>query len=122
MASADDFLVLYQDEPWPNGLVEAMASYPDPDPETEKFLSYQVAIRIRRGHTVPPRLQDWFNRYAVDGGHVRKRLPDQSGHDRMAIAGLQASFNMSTAEAIRRVAEATGRSVKAVEYSVYKRS
>ena len=113
----DDFLILWRDEPWPDLLVEACVQQQEITDEMANFLAYQAGERIRKRLAVPRALQDWYNRYALDGWHVPKRQP---AHDWFGVAGLQEVFGMSQAEAIRRVADASGREVKSVETNVHR--
>ena len=88
--SPDDlWFAWWRNEPWPDEFVEAMVSpLPDyePEPDTAKFLAYQVAIRVRQRLPVPPLLQEWFNRYvALEDGYVPQLLPDRQVFDRAAV-------------------------------------
>ena len=121
--------LLWGKDPWPDWLAEAVAKplsghkpYPDNDFERDmaRSLAWQVVVRVRRGLPVPPKLQAWFNHFAVNGNHVPKRPPDQKVYARTTVAFLHETCGMSKAEAIRRVADATGRTPKAVETDLYR--
>ncbi len=91
----DDFLILWRDEPWPDLLVEACVQQQEITDEMANFLAYQAGERIRKRLAVPRALQDWYNRYALDGGHVPKRQPNRQAHDWFGVAGLQEVFGMT---------------------------
>ena len=122
----DDLFAWRYDKPWPDTLVEAMASpLPDyaPEPDTAKFLAYQVLIRVRQGLGVPPILQEWFNRYVViERGYVPECLPDRQLYDRWAVKFLHELCGMTKTGAIKRVADDTGREVKTVEANIYRKA
>ena len=82
--------------------------------------AYQVALRLRRGRSIPPALQEWFNRYAVNGGRVPTSPPSRSERDRIEVETFEVLFGMSRAEAIRHVAAITGREPKRVETNLYR--
>ena len=116
----EDFLTLWRNA-WPNSLVEACVQQQEITDEMASFLAYQARERIRQRHPIPPALQDWFNRYVVlDDGYVPKGRPARQSHDRAAVAALQVVFCLSQAEAIRRVANVSGREVKSVETNVHR--
>ena len=117
----EDFLTLWRNEPWPDSLVEACVQQQEITDEMARFLAYQAGERISKGLAVPPALQNWFNRYVVIyGGYVPKCLPDRQTHDRGGVAALHEVFGLSQAEAIRRVADVSGREVKSVETNVHR--
>ena len=110
----------WQNEPWPDWFAEGLLQLAkDPD-EMSATLAYQVAIRVRKGHPIPPKLQDWFNQYTVDGGRVPTAPPHRTERDRIEVASFQALFGMNQAEAIRCVARITSRDAKSVESNLYR--
>lgn len=124
--SPDDlWFTWWRNEPWPDEFVEAMVSpLPDyePEPDTAKFLAYQVAIRVRQRLPVPPLLQEWFNRYvALEDGYVPQLLPDRQVFDRAAVEFLKLMYGMTKTDAIKLIAKESGREFKTVEANVYRK-
>ena len=107
-------------EPWPDWFVAGMVNLAgDPD-AMGATLAYQVALRVWKQRPIPPALQEWFNRYTVDGGRVPKRPPARKERDRIEVASYRALFGMSQAEAIRHVARSRGCDAKSVEVNLYR--
>ena len=116
----DQLAEQWRDEPWPDWFVEGMLSLAkDPDAASKDF-TYQVALRVRKGQPIPPALQDWYNRWTVDGGRVATAPPNRKERDRIEVVSFQALFGMNRAEAIRRVARITRREAKSVESNLYR--
>lgn len=126
MTSAKDAVArLWGNDPWPDAFVEAMAlPGPDfePEPELAIELAWQVVARVRAGHPVPPRLQEWFNRYTVGGGHVPKRRPHRKGYDNAGLHLLKELYDVNKAEAVRLIAAASGRTPNAVETNLHRQT
>ena len=110
----------WQEEPWPDRVTESFVKLAENPDAASKELSNQVALRVRRGRSVPPLLQAWYNRYTAGGGRVSQAPPSRKERDRIEVATFQALFGMSRAKAIRRVAQITHRDAKSVESNLYR--
>lgn len=117
---------VFGDGPWPDELVLAMLSpVPDfePDEELVEWLTWQVVVRVRSKPPVlvPPRLKDWFvTHYASTGKKPRKTQPQRGELDAIAVEALQILYDISQAQAIRKVADARGARFETVEQNVHR--
>ena len=116
----DDLAGWWRDEPWPDSFVEGMLRLAENPDAMGATLAYQVALRVRKGRPIPSVLQEWYNRWTIDGGRVPKCPPHRKERDRIEVASLRALFGMSQAEAIRHVARISCREVKSVESNLYR--
>ena len=115
-----DLAEWWRDEPMPDWFVEGLIELTKDPGEMSATLAYQVAIRVRKGHPIPLKLQDWYNHYTANGGRVPKVSPHRKKRDRIEVASYQALFGVSRAEAIRHVARTTSRDPKSVESNLYR--